>query len=55
MYIKAIKYKDIYLAPGSQAYQLYEDKKFQELDKHLKTLDQAEAELVKRYKKAEVA
>lgn len=36
MYRKAVKYKDVWLAPGSEAYQLYHDKKFNELEKLLK-------------------
>lgn len=39
MYLKAIKYKDIWLAPGSYSMELFESKKFQELDAHLKELD----------------
>lgn len=39
MYRNAVKYKDIWLAPGSHAKQLYDEKKFAALDKHLKELD----------------
>ena len=46
MYKNAIKYKDEWIAPGSYAMQLYQEKKWQALDKHL-------AELDKAYKKLE--
>lgn len=46
MYRNAAKYKDIWLAPGSYAMELYQAKKMQELDKHL-------AELDKQWKKLE--
>lgn len=36
MYRNAIKYKGLWLAPGSRAHQLHEEKKFEELDKHIK-------------------
>lgn len=36
MYIKAVKYKDTYLAPGSEAMRLYQEKDFKKLDKLLK-------------------
>lgn len=39
MYLKAVKYKDDYLAPGSRAYELYHDKKFKELDVHLREVE----------------
>ncbi|WBW49005.1 DUF1776 domain-containing protein [Pseudomonas phage vB_PaeS_B8] len=35
----AIKYKGTWLAPGSEAFQLYQDKKLDKLDKHLTKLD----------------
>ena len=41
MYRSAVKYKDGWLAPGSHALELYEAKKFAELDKHLAELDKA--------------
>lgn len=41
MYRNAVKYKDIWLAPGSYSKQLFDEKKFAELDKHLKELDAA--------------
>lgn len=47
MYLNAVKYKDQgYLAPGSYAMELYQAKKFAELDKHL-------AELTKTFNKME--
>jgi hypothetical protein len=47
MYLKAVKYKDFgYLAPGSVAMELYEAKKWKELDAHCKELD-------KQFKKLE--
>jgi len=46
MYLNAVKYKDHgYIAPGSLAMELYQAKKWSELDKHM-------AELDKDYKKA---
>lgn len=42
MYLNAVKYKDQgYLAPGSHAMELYQAKKFKELDKHLAELEKA--------------
>ncbi len=34
MYHNAVKYKDGWLAPGSHAMELYQAKKFKELDEH---------------------
>lgn len=40
MYLNAVKYKDQgYLAPGSHAMELYQAKKFAQLDKHLAEID----------------
>lgn len=40
MHRNAVKYKDHgYLAPGSEAYTLYHEKKFEQLDKHMAKLD----------------
>lgn len=39
MYKNAVKYKDTWLAQGSVARSLYDEKKWQELDKHLAELD----------------
>lgn len=41
MYRDAVKYKDTWLAPGSEAMELFKAKKFELLDKHLKALDEA--------------
>lgn len=45
-----VKYKDTYLAKGSEALRLYEAKDFKKLDKHLKELDKNLKELMERYK-----
>lgn len=42
MYLAAVKYKDSYLAPGSKCLELYQIKKFKELDALLKRLDAEE-------------
>lgn len=39
MYKNAVFYKSIWLAPGSQAYQLFQEKKYEALDKLLKECD----------------
>lgn len=44
-----VKYKDTYLAKGSEALKLYEAKDFKKLDKHLKELDKNLKELMERY------
>lgn len=44
----AVKYKGDWLAPGSTAFQLHQDKKFVELDQHLKALDIAARALLSR-------
>lgn len=44
MYLKAVKYRDGCLAPGSRAYELFHEKKIKELDAHLR-------EVEARYKK----
>lgn len=36
MYIKAVLYKGDWLAPGSHAMELYQAKKFKELDTHMR-------------------
>lgn len=41
MYRAAIYYKGGYLAPGSDAFKMHQEKKFAELDKHLAELDKA--------------
>lgn len=48
MYLRAIKYKGEYIAPGSTAYELYHDKtdkNRKKLDKHLDQLDKAKRKL----------
>ena len=44
-------YKGWELAKNSKAYELYMAKDFKALNKHLKELEKASAELVKRYQK----
>ena len=44
-----VKYKDTYLAKGSEALKLYGAKDFKKLDKHLKQLDKNLKELMERY------
>lgn len=39
MYRDAVKYKDTWLAPGSQCLELFKAKKYKELDALLKELD----------------
>lgn len=39
MNAKAVAYKGVYLMPGSHAHQLWQDKKFKELDYHLQGLE----------------
>lgn len=45
MYAKAVKYKDVWLAPGSEAFSLHADKKFEQLDKLLKQCAEAKTKL----------
>lgn len=45
MYAKAVEYKGGWIAPGSHAMELYQDKKWKLLDEHLKKLDQEYAKL----------
>jgi len=45
MYTKAVKYKDVWLAPGSEAYSLYEAKDWKKLDALLKETDNAKRKL----------
>lgn len=47
MYRGAVQYKGSWLAPGSLCHQLYTDKKFKELDQHIKTLEEKERKLEK--------
>ena len=46
MYRGAVEYKGTWLAPGSQAIQLYQDRKLKELDQHLKALEENERKLL---------
>ena len=46
MYVKAVKYKDGWLAPGSRAYELYQERKFKELDQHLKEVEERARKLI---------
>lgn len=41
MYRKAVLYKGVWLAPGSDALAMYQLGKFKDLDKHLAELDKA--------------
>lgn len=45
MYLKARLYKGVYLAPGSESFQLLEDKKFKELDKLMAKLEEDKQKL----------
>lgn len=45
MYLKAINYKGMWLAPGSHAYKLYEERRFSELQEHLKQVNEAARKL----------
>ena len=45
----AVFYRGSWLAPGSLALELHANRKFPELDKHLKELDQKERDLIARY------
>jgi hypothetical protein len=50
----AVFYKNTWLLPNSEAYQLYhskDEKARQKLDKHLKDLDVKQKELLQRYAK----
>lgn len=42
---RAVKYKDEWLAPGSDAMELYQTRQFDKLDKHLAALDKAKRKL----------
>ena len=46
MYNSAVKYRDTWLAPASKGLVMFQDKKFKELDKHLKELNQKELQLI---------
>ena len=44
---RAVKYKDSWLDPNSRAYQLHQEKKFKELDQHIKECNARAAALEK--------
>ena len=46
MYKQAVKYRDTWLAPASKGLEMFQEKKFKELDAHLKELDRKERQLV---------
>lgn len=52
MYVNAVKYRGVWLAPNSKAFEMYHDKKVPKsaLDKLLKESEVKEKELVERYK-----
>lgn len=50
MYRDAVKYKEFgWLAPGSDAMELYKSKKWKELDNHCRELERKSKELEERY------
>lgn len=44
---RAIEYKGVWLDPNSRAFQLHQEKKFKELDQHIKECDARVAALEK--------
>lgn len=46
MYRNAVEYKGVWLAPGSESYRLFHEKKFKELDQHQKLLAENERKLI---------
>lgn len=44
-----VEYKGVWLARNSKAYELWANKDFKELDKHIKEVDRREKELLARY------
>lgn len=46
VYRNAIHYKGFWLAPGSLAHQLHTDKKFKELDQHIKAVEEKDRKLL---------
>ena len=46
MYLKAVNYKGMWLAPGSRAFALYEERRFSELQEHLKQVNENEKKLL---------
>ena len=45
----SVRYKNWLIGKGSEAYKLLEEKEFQKLDKHLKSLENECRELQKKY------
>lgn len=45
MYRNAVLYKGVWLAPGSEAKELYDSKEWAKLDKHLAALDKAKRKM----------
>lgn len=45
-----VYYKSYWLAKNSDAYEMWQRKDYQKLDKHLKEIEQKEKELLNRYK-----
>lgn len=50
MYRNAVQYKGIWLAPNSQAFQLHTEKKFKELDQHMKEVDERDRKILEESK-----
>lgn len=50
MYRNAVQYKGIWLAPNSQAFQLYQDKKFKELDQLMKEVAERDRKILEESK-----
>lgn len=48
MYKSAVKYRGTWLAPASKGLEMFQDKKFKELDAHLKDLDRKEKQLLEK-------
>ena len=45
MYRNAVLYNGVWLAPGSEAMELYQTKQWEKLDKHLAALDKAKRKM----------
>lgn len=52
MSTSSVKYKDWVLGKGSEGYNLFQEKKFKELDKRLKNLENESLKLIQRYDKS---
>lgn len=46
MSTSSVKYKDWVLGKGSEGYKLFQEKKFKDLDKHLKNLENESLKLI---------